>query len=192
MRIFLGLDLPDRLKQALADRAASLRGRFERVAPRAAVRWVEPSNLHITIWFLGEVAEARIPEVTTAIGERYPVAAFDLRFGGVGAFPSPGRPRVIWTGISKGAEELAGLHEEVRRRVEPLGFEPERREYSAHLTLGRVKDLGRVDSRMLRAALLDPLPALEEAFRVESLTLFRSRLSPRGAQYERLLRVPLS
>ena len=133
MRIFVGLELPDSVRDAVAERIESLRARLGRAAPHTDVRWVDAANLHITIWFLGEVGDARVREITDALGRPYRTTAFAVQFGGIGAFPSPARPRVIWTGIAAGADQLAGLYEEVRQRLEPLGFEPERRGYSARL-----------------------------------------------------------
>ena len=86
---------------------------------------------------------------------------------------------------------MAALYQEIAVRLAPLGFVPERRAYTAHLTISRVKEAGRGSSRILREQLAD-IPADCGTCRIAAVTLFRSRLSPRGAAYEPLLRVPLS
>jgi 2'-5' RNA ligase len=190
MRVFVGVELPDSVKQVAAARMEALRSRLERSAPRGVFRWVQPSNLHITVWFIGEVTEARLLEISGVLAHPYRRSAFAVQFGGVAVFPSPAKPRVISTGVVTGAVGLSALYQEIRERLEPLGFEPERREYSAHLTLARIKDLPRADSSAVRRVLSGPFTPFD-AFRVTALTLFRSRLSSKGAEYESLLRVPL-
>lgn len=190
MRLFIGIDLPDAVRRAALDRIAELRARVERAAPRGAMRWVSPGNLHVTIWFLGEVPEATVPQVAAALGGPYRQASFRLEPGAADLFPSATRPRVISVGMASGAEKLGALHREVGERLVPHGFVPEHREYSAHLTLARIKELRPAERRAVHTALARPLAPFE-AFDVTALTLFRSRLSPHGARYESLLRVPL-
>ena len=94
-------------------------------------------------------------------------------------------------GVTAGQEALAQLHNEVEARLQPLGYQPERRAYSAHLTLARVKDTVRGHHTAVRAA-VNAARGVAGTFRAERVTLFRSRLSPKGASYEALLRAPLS
>src|SRR5262249_46697391 len=108
-----------------------------------------------------------------------------------GAFPPSGPARVIWIGIPQGGVELQSLNAEISERVAALGFEPERRSFTAHLTVARVRDPQSARGRALRGT-LDAESVAFPAFSVTSVTLFRSRLSPKGSQYEALLRVPLS
>lgn len=185
MRIFIGVELDDTVRESAAAAAASLR---TQLGARVQARWIPADNLHITLWFIGEVAEDRAEQILRALGVPFPDESFDVRVAGAGSFPLSGAPRVFWLGVTSGAERLARLHAEIARRLQPLGIEPERRPYSAHVTVARVKEAR--DYRGLRAALRG-IAAEAGISRVRAVTVFRSRLSPKGATYEALLRVPL-
>jgi 2'-5' RNA ligase len=189
MRLFIGVELPDRVKADAAAVTEALRNRVSRFAPRASIRWVERANLHITLWFLGEVDEIRAQRLVTVLEEPLKVKPFTVRFDRCGAFPHGNNLRVFWIGLACGTQELVTLHAEVRGRVVPLGFEAEARPYSPHLTVARVKEIRRSSVPAIRKALNST--TLDADFLVTSLTLFRSRLSPKGSQYESVLRVPL-
>ena len=164
--------------------------RVRRRAPAAAIRWIEPANLHVTLWFIGEVDESRAAALTSSLQPAFATPQFDLKFEGLGAFPPGGPPRVIWIGVAAGRDPLIALHAEIRDRLAPLGYEPEDRPFSPHLTVARVKDIRGPDARAVREVLAG-VPVVLDRFRQKSVTLFRSRTSPKGAQYESLLRVPL-
>jgi 2'-5' RNA ligase len=151
---------------------------------------VEPANLHITLWFIGDLADARLAQFRAAASEPFRTRAFELQFGLPGLFPPAGAPRVLWIGIDSGVEHLRSLHDELQPRMVALGFEPEHRAYAPHLTIARIKDIRRSDAALLRNAL--DLPVERFAADVGAVTLFRSHTSPTGAQYEPLLRVPLA
>jgi 2'-5' RNA ligase len=122
---------------------------------------------------------------------RFETAAFDLHVSGCGAFPPSGPPRVFWLGIAGGIGSMTAIHREVTDRLVAAGCEAETRPYSPHLTLARVKEIGRSAVRPVRDALASA-PADCGSCRVAAVTLFRSHLSPKGSRYEPLLRVPLS
>jgi RNA 2',3'-cyclic 3'-phosphodiesterase len=192
MRLFIGVELDDRVKAAAADVAERLRQHLQRAVPELVARWIAPENLHITLWFIGEVADAHGDAIADVLKQSpFSIPPFDLGLAGCGAFPPSGPPRVFWIGVNRGAREMADLYRETGDRLAPLGYAPERRAYAAHLTIARVKDPGRGASKAVRATLAQ-LPAECGTCRISSVTLFRSRLSPRGAAYEPLLRVPLS
>jgi RNA 2',3'-cyclic 3'-phosphodiesterase len=192
MRVFIGVELPDEIKTAAAATAERLRRELQHSAPSLTARWTAVEQYHITLWFIGEVDERRGADVSAAFGgSAMTTPVFDLALAGCGAFPPSGPPRVFWIGARAGAAGMASLYGEVGQRLAPLGFEPEHRAYSAHLTIARIKEAGRGTSRTVRE-ILGRLPSDCGACRVSAVTLFRSRLSPRGATYEPLLRVPLS
>lgn len=192
MRLFIGVELDPRVKAAAADVAERLRQRLTRAAPDVRARWVETENLHITLWFIGEAQPPRDAEIRAAL-ESAPFSepAFDLLIAGCGAFPPSGPPRVFWIGVQGGAAGMSALYGDVGRRMASLGYRAETRGYTPHLTIARVKEAGRGSSRIARETAA-ALPADCGASRVAAVTLFQSRLSPRGATYEPLLRVPLS
>lgn len=126
--------------------------------------------------------EARLPAVAAALGDAAAgLGAFDATVVGLGAFPSPARPRVVWAGVAEGAEHLGGLAARVERACAALGFPPEDRAFSPHITLGRV----RVPPRAPRLGDLLAAAAREEfgRLRVARAVLMESRLSPRGPRY---------
>jgi 2'-5' RNA ligase len=192
MRLFIGVELPGGIKESAALVAERLRGQLEKAAPAVTVRWTPGSQYHITLWFIGEFDDRVAADVPAAIGAvPMETTGFDLVLAGCGAFPPSGLPRVLWIGVREGADGMELLYREVGRRLAPLGFLPERRAYHAHLTIARIKDAARNAWKPLREALGRESAEIGRC-RVHAITLFRSRLSPRGASYEPLLRVPLS
>jgi RNA 2',3'-cyclic 3'-phosphodiesterase len=190
MRLFIGIELPARLQEAAARASESFDERLSRDAPQVALRWVRPPNLHITLWFLGEVDEGRAQRISEELRPQFRIPAFTLRVGATGAFPPSGPPRALWLGIRDGVEPLVAIHRELNVRLGRLGFEPERRAYSPHLTIARFKDISRADVAIVRRLITQAADDVG-ACRIDAVTLFRSRTSPKGAQYEPLLRVPL-
>ncbi len=145
------------------------------------LRATRPDQLHVTLKFFGEIDDSVMPDLTHGLDQiatRF--AAFDWSMGGVGAFPSPRRPSVIWAGIRDDGR-LAAIADEIESLGEKLGFPRERRAFHPHVTLARVRD------RPPRE-----LPRLFEEFADEELgrqravqiVLFRSLLKPQGAVYE--------
>jgi len=106
----------------------------------AEVKWAAPDTMHVTLLFLGEVDDRELHAVCRAVKE---VAAteppFRLRVSGLGAFPTPRRPKILWAGITDGAEALKRLYDKLEAKLLDLGYRKEERGYTPHLTLGRVK-----------------------------------------------------
>jgi RNA 2',3'-cyclic 3'-phosphodiesterase len=146
---------------------------------------VTTGNLHLTVKFLGEVAEDRIEDIAGAlIGAVLGVEAFDAQVEGLGAFPSAARPRVVWAGVTGGAGALSDVAGRIDEALDALGFAREARPFSPHVTLGRVRQPGRAPAltEALRGAAGRPFGRL----RVARASLMRSELSPRGARYTEL------
>lgn len=192
MRLFVAAEPADVVRTEAIAAVQRLRERLEHVKASRGIRWVPPENMHLTVWFLGEVSDARAAAVLDALRPALAAPAFELHLAGFGAFPPTGPPRVLWMGVTRGIDQLARAHDEIGERLRPWGFPADTRAYSAHLTVARVKE---PPSATGRAALRQALAFVEAdagVCRIDELTVFRSRTSPRGALYERVLRVPLS
>jgi len=188
-RLFVALEPPAPVRRRLAAIAVELR----RDAGRAAdeIRWVAPENVHLTLQFLGAVPEERVPDVEAALhGAATGARPLALEVRGAGGFPNARRPRVLWAGLAGDIAPLTALAAEVGRRLAPLGFPPEDRPFSPHLTLGRARD--RRGAPGLAGALASAAQAAGTPWRASELTLFESHLSPKGPRYEVVARFALS
>ncbi len=186
MRLFAAIELPEDVRLLLEASAEQLR---LRLGPSVEARWVEPEKLHLTVRFIGQVEDDRAPALIARVRTPIAVSRFELRLGGCGVFPASGPPRVIWIGVVEGARPLAQLHEELNARLAPFGYEPERRPFSAHLTLARVKTAkSRGSVRAAVRAFTTPGVRCD----VAQVTLFRSHLSSRGSRYEIVAAIPLA
>ena len=188
MRVFVAAEIDPRLARELARVAAEVRKRVDSRAPRARLTWVAEDRLHFTVRFIGEADESRASTIKTALAPPLPLDPFELRMAGIGAFPPTGRPRVIWAGIRDGSDGLAAVAREVTARLATCGIPPEDRQYSPHLTLARVRDAASLRARdVLEGVPQGPFGTT----RVDAITLFESRLSPKGPTYAALQRTPL-
>lgn len=177
MRLFLALHVPEVVRAELA----RLRARLEPSCP--GWRWVRIEGIHLTIRFLGEV-DAETDRRCRAAWRASAAAVrpFDLQLTGLACFPNPRRPRVLTLGVAEagGGDSLARLARRTEREARAAGFEPERRPFRPHLTLGRALREGRpsvpIETRVVVGA----------PFRVDRLHLVRSRLEPEGAIYANL------
>lgn len=191
MRLFVAVEPAEHVRRAAAAAAARLRASLAAKQSGDGIRWVPEENLHLTVWFLGELSDPRAAAVLEALRPPLPLGPFMLRLAGLGAFPPSGAPRVIWMGVAQGRDELARVHDAVGARLAPWGFHREGRPYSAHLTLARVKEAASPSARTMIRQLLRDTGADAGTCRIDSLTVFRSRTLPKGSAYEPLLRVPL-
>ena len=147
------------------------------------VKWVAEENFHITLKFLGNVGEDKMEAVYTATEEaaKASPSGFELAFTKVGAFPNNRRPQVIWVGARKGEEEMAELARRLDDALVPLGFKKEKKRFSAHVTIGRVRspsDLGSL-AEALQSAEAGNLGSEI----IESIAVMKSDLRPSGPAY---------
>jgi 2'-5' RNA ligase len=186
MRLFAAIDLDDAARAAVSEVADRVRRRLH----ADAIRWVPSANLHVTLVFVGHVVDAVGQRVVTALEPPIAIQPFALTLTSAGAFPDRGAPRVIWCGVADATGRLAAVHREVERRlVAAAGIEPESRPYHPHITLARCREGARpVDRR----ALMRHGPDASCEWRVEHVTLYESRSSPRGSAYTAVIRSPLS
>jgi 2'-5' RNA ligase len=192
MRLFVAAEPSADVRRAAAGLAAQVRGALAARRLERGIRWVPEENLHLTLWFLGDVSDERAGTVLETLRASVPVPPFTLHLSGLGAFPPSGPPRVFWLGVARGGDDLVRIHDEIGCRLAPLGFEGDGRAYSAHLTLARVKEPPRPSACAAIREVLRERPSDAGACRIDAVTVFRSRTGPRGATYEALLRVPLT
>lgn len=158
------------------------------MAVGADVRWVAAGNLHVTLKFLGAIPEARVDLVRIAlrrVGEQG--VPFTIGARGLGVFPTPRRPRVVWVGL--GGPALGMLAQQVDETMATLGFPPESRAFTPHVTIGRVRGC-----RGWGGVLEGMASYAEHQFgdsQIEEIVLYRSELRPQGPLYTALERFPL-
>lgn len=186
MRTFIALDLG----KTLRDRLLTLQESLARAAPD--VKWVEGDNLHLTLLFLGEVNDRAVLDVCRTVSASCrTVPAFALNVERVGCFGNPRRPRTIWVGVGDGADEVQALHAALEAPLLELGYyRREERQFTPHITLGRVKQDDSTDGLAdLLKKKADWQGGLVE---VREVLVLSSQLTPQGPIYTVLSRAPLS
>ncbi|GAB4363395.1 MAG: RNA 2',3'-cyclic phosphodiesterase [Deltaproteobacteria bacterium] len=176
MRLFIGIGLPGRCREAIAEAVSSVRERGD------GISWTRAENLHLTLKFLGEVAEDRVEGLAEGMARAAgDVRPFDLVLEGVGGFPSIDFPRILWVGIREPLDPVRKLHQNMENVLSGAGFPREGRIFHPHVTVARVrKRLPRGRSERIAAALAGRRFGIVHA---ESYRLYESRLSPAGAVY---------
>src|SRR5580698_10487410 len=180
MRLFTGVDLPDNVREKLERLLMHLR-------PCAHLKWSPLYNLHVTLKFIGEWPEEKLPQLEAALRTVAPRRAIPAEVKGLGWFPNPHHPRVFWAGVH-GGESFSLLAKDIDVGLAPLGIAAEERVFNAHLTLARIKEP--VPLQALRSA----IAALESvefgAFDVSRFYLYRSQPGPAGSIYTKLSEYP--
>src|SRR5947208_12205985 len=138
MRLFIAVDLSDEARQAVGAEQKRIAAALNRAG--SSLRVIPPERMHLTLVFLGEVEEARVPALCEASARDVDAAPFDIGFRELGAFPPRGAPRVLWIGVNRGSNELIGLQRTMSARVAALHVPLEDRSFSPHLTLGRWRE----------------------------------------------------
>lgn len=157
------------------------------------VRWVSTKNIHLTLQFLGETPPAKLELLSQDL---HPVIAsqepFNFQVQGIGTFPNSRRPRVIWVGL-QAPSALVTLQKLIEKTVRRAGIPIEDRDFSPHLTLGRVNRSASVDEILDLSATLEKYKiGTLGTVNVKSVSLFRSDLRPEGPVYSRLALFPLN
>ncbi|MGK4003546.1 RNA 2',3'-cyclic phosphodiesterase [Sorangium sp. So ce1036] len=184
MRVFVAVD-PG---AELLARVGELLREISPLAPSA--KWVEPAGLHITLAFMGEIGEERLPLVIAAAS----VAGFHrpltLRIEKGGAFGTRRRPRVLWLGVGGAVSALTAIHRDLEQALSlSTGYVPEDRPFAPHLTLARSRDPRGDPALEACAQRIEGVDFGET--QVRELVVYQSELTPKGARYTALARVPL-
>ena len=189
LRSFIAVELPQEFQQAIARETAGLRTAL----PRPLVRWVAPENVHLTLKFLGDVSPSNLEVLAEALAaEARNHTPFEAYVGKLGAFPNPRRPRVLWIGFLAQAP-LSALQRGVEASCARLGYPPESRGFSPHLTIGRLAQTrSAADLERARLALQKTDVGMLGKMRVDSIHLFKSDLRPDGPVYTHLHAMPFN
>ncbi|PWH14051.1 MAG: RNA 2',3'-cyclic phosphodiesterase [Anaerolineae bacterium] len=182
LRAFIAIDIPPEIRQAISHETAGLRQACGR-----AVRWVATENIHLTLKFLGEVSSANLELLRQSIhAECAQTAPFEISVAGLGCFPNPRHPRVLWVGLSA-PSELTHLQRQIENAATRLGYTPEEKPFSPHLTIGRVREqITPTELQTLRKLLEQSTVSALGTFTVREVHIYKSELRPEGPQYSRL------
>jgi len=188
VRCFIAIELPDEIKTGIKQLQAQLKS-----GRQTSVKWADPYSIHLTLKFLGSVAVDRIDPITAAMGEAVQGASpFQLEVKDLGVFPNLRRVQVVWVGVSGEVDKLARLQQHIESNLAGLGFAPEGRRFTPHLTLARVRDQASADERQRLGELIAGT-RFEAAYilPVGAINLIRSQLTREGAIYSRISSVEL-
>jgi len=185
LRAFIAITLPQQVLLAADTIQKKLASNGIRL------KWVRPGNMHLTLRFLGDIEEAQIPQIVTAIGSAAKeVTPFSLNAKRVGVFPNFRLPRVVWMGIEGELNPLMHIYQRLEKELTLLGFPHERRPFTGHLTLGRVSD--RIIAQLLLDAISTAGPIESGMFTVDRICFIKSGLRPTGAVYTQLAEIFLT
>ncbi len=188
IRSFIAIELPDELKLELVQLEARLK-----LSNQSWVKWVDPYGIHLTLKFLGNVAVDRIGEITVAMEEATQgIPSFNLTVRELGVFPSLKRVQVAWVGVGGEVDKVGQLQQRIESSMAHLGFAPESRPFTPHLTLARLRnqaslDEGQTFGQLIASTNFEAIHSIK----VDSISLIRSQLTREGATYSRVSSVGL-
>jgi 2'-5' RNA ligase len=183
IRAFIAVDLDDPVIDKICDAIEVLKSRI------TELRWLKKENLHLTLKFLGNIVESQVESIVAALGQ--PLRLFSpctISANGLGVFPDFRRPKILWVGLS--GDQLADLAAKIESALVPLGFVPESRVFTPHLTIGRWRENSR-PTKNLRQEIASWNDCEFGACAVRQIVLFQSVLRPEGASYRKLRTIQL-
>jgi 2'-5' RNA ligase len=187
LRAFIAIEIPLEIKKAIAAQTAALQTNTGR-----AVRWVATENTHLTLKFLGEISPSNLELLSQTIqAECSQMTPFEIKVSGLGCFPNARRPRVIWIGLNAPAE-LTKLQLKIEAATARLGYTPEEKPFSPHLTIGRIREQASADELKHLLASLEKISiGMLGTFTAQNVYLFKSELLPAGPIYSHLFSAQL-
>lgn len=183
IRTFICVEIPEAIKERIALLQREMR------QTDAQVSWAKPENIHLTIKFLGNVAQSKIQPVCRAVERAAAsIEQFEIEIAGAGCFPSPRNARVLWVGLAELPGALKRLHASVEDELAREGFPREPKRFSPHLTIARIRSLHGAGllAEQLIARSFEP-----ESFTAREVIVMRSDLKPTGSIYTPLAVIPL-
>ena len=184
VRSFIAVNLNPEIREYLTSLQVSLN------VPETKIKWVEKNNLHLTMIFLGDISSEQTKSVKSILKEisiRYNPFITKLS-STIGTFPTYKTPRIIWVGIKEGANQLNELYNSIETMLYKEGFPRENKEFSSHITIGRVKFIRDKDNfiQILKRIRINNLSQ-----EVGSIDLMESKLTPNGPIYNITAKLPL-
>lgn len=187
----MAVPVADLVREAVGRLMEQLAGAPIDVRGPGQPRWVRVDGLHLTLRFLGATPDVRLQELSAAVAAAAQgVAPFRVELTGGGAFPTPQRPRVLWIGIGAGAEELEALGRRLNGELQRLGWPPEDRPFTAHLTLGRTDGVPGSDEKARR--LIELGQDVRLSWQADTLVLYKSHPGRGPTHYEALIEARLA
>jgi len=186
MRTFIAIDLPKDIKETLADLEEQLK------TCAADVKWVAPKNIHLTLKFLGEIEEDKLEKINQILEEVAKTnTTFSLGIFSLGAFPKINFPRIIWVGVNQGKNQVEELAKELEDKIAKIGIAKEKRPFSSHITLGRIRS-GLNREKLVQSLIQHSgLEGKNLQFLVTKICLFKSTLTSGGPVYEAVKEINL-
>ncbi|MFQ5455127.1 MAG: RNA 2',3'-cyclic phosphodiesterase [Nitrospirota bacterium] len=184
IRSFIAIDI----KESIRVEIGNIQKRIKEIEG-LQIRWVRPDGIHLTLKFMGDIAFSDIDRIKELLNRS--VSGFSplfIKIKGIGIFPDMRRPRVIWMGIEGDRKELIRLQNRVEKGLSDMGYPEEKRRFTPHLTIGRIKS---VSSSHIKGPqfndIIEELKYVEAGeFQANSVTLLKSELKPSGAVYTKL------
>ncbi len=172
MRLFIAIELPGEIRETLCTIQEKI------TCDATKLTLVKPENIHLTLKFLGEVKEDMLEKIKSALNT-ISFRSFTMTLSGIGVFPSEHNARVVWVGLQDNAE-LQRLHQEIEKRLQPLGFKAEK-DFAPHLTICRIRSVKNKDAFIEQ---IKNVKVEEKSFTVNSIVLMRSMLTAEGPVYK--------
>ncbi|TFH34386.1 MAG: RNA 2',3'-cyclic phosphodiesterase [Anaerolineales bacterium] len=184
LRAFIAIQLPTSIQDSLERYLDQLQSALS----PTPIGWIPAKNIHLTLKFLGDIPPDLVEPILAILKQAAGQSTdFELGIRGLGCFPQPRRPRILWLGVEPTGSQLMKLQHEMDAALESLNFKPEGRRFHPHLTLGRVKKSARLDQieTLSRRLTLVEQPDFG-TFKAQSIHLIRSELRSQGAVYTQL------
>jgi 2'-5' RNA ligase len=182
------LNIPEAVKAELA----KAQSEFRRVLTAGVARWTRLEQFHLTLKFLGNVDDGQTPVLVEAVRAAIrPFPVLTLRAGGIGFFPDPRSPRVIWAGVGDAEQRLASLQQAVETATAKFTSEPAIEKFNGHVTLGRIKEVAASEKRLLTSVAATMEGRVFGKWTAAQVEILRSELSSEGARHRVVASLPL-
>jgi 2'-5' RNA ligase len=183
IRSFIAIELPGDVRLALGRLQEKINN-----AGKAPVRWVNPDIIHLTLKFLGDIDVSITGKIISIMEEAARgTQPFNIEVGGLGVFPNLQRVQIVWVGLSGELDKLNQLQKRIETALTPLGFKPEGRSFTPHLTLGRVRDNARPEERQDLGRIISGMDFKEKFnISVKAIGLMKSQLTREGPIYTKI------